>query len=34
MTTLVTNAAPDITAPAVLADNSIGEFKLADQKGR
>ena len=34
MSTLVTNAAPDITAPAVLPDNSIGEFKLADQKGR
>ena len=34
MSNLVTNAAPDITAPAVLPDNSIGEFKLADQKGR
>ena len=34
MSALVTNPAPDFTAPAVLPDNSIGEFKLADQKGR
>ena len=34
MSTLVTKPAPDFTAQAVLADNSIAEFSLSSTKGK
>jgi len=34
MSSLVTQQAPDFTAQAVFADNTIGEFKLSDLKGK
>ncbi len=34
MSTLVTKPAPDFTAQAVLADNSIAEFSLSSVKGK
>lgn len=34
MSTLVTKPAPDFTAQAVLADNSISEFSLSSTKGK
>lgn len=34
MSTLVTQPAPDFTAQAVLADNSIAEFSLSSVKGK
>ncbi|MBF0197982.1 MAG: peroxiredoxin [Planctomycetes bacterium] len=34
MSTLVTQPAPDFTATAVMADNTIGELKLSDYKGK
>lgn len=34
MSYLVTNQAPDFTAQAVMADNSFGELKLSDYRGK
>ncbi len=34
MSTLVTKAAPDFKAQAVFGDNTIGELKLSDYKGK
>ena len=34
MSTLVTQKAPDFTATAVMADNSFGELRLSDYRGK
>ena len=34
MSTLVTQKAPDFVAAAVMADNSFGEIRLSDYRGR
>ena len=34
MSVLVTKEAPDFTAPAVMPDGTIGDFKLSDLRGR
>jgi peroxiredoxin (alkyl hydroperoxide reductase subunit C) len=34
MSTLVTRQAPDFTATAVMADNSFGEIRLSDYRGK
>ena len=34
MSTLVTQKAPDFVATAVMADNSFGEFRLSDYRGK